>query len=72
MSYLLTLDPLFNGHPDKVAAQISEVIIFDEFISYDKNSKIVCETLETTVCIGERGKILSLCRSPRCCSLTIN
>lgn len=55
MSYLFTSESVSEGHPDKVADQISDAIL-DEFLAYDPNSKVACETLVTTgqvVLVGE-------------------
>ena len=47
MSYLFTSESVSEGHPDKVADQISDALL-DEFLAYDENSKVACETLVTT------------------------
>ena len=47
MSYLFTSESVSEGHPDKVADQISDALL-DEFLAYDKDSKVACETLVTT------------------------
>lgn len=47
MSYLFTSESVSEGHPDKIADQISDALI-DHFLAYDKNSKVACETLVTT------------------------
>src|SRR5512137_2941043 len=55
MGYLFTSESVSEGHPDKVADQISDALL-DEFLRYDPNSKVACETLVTTglvVCAGE-------------------
>jgi S-adenosylmethionine synthetase len=55
MSYHFTSESVSEGHPDKVADQISDALL-DEFLRYDPNSKVACETLVTTglvVCAGE-------------------
>lgn len=55
MAYLFTSESVSEGHPDKVADQISDALL-DEFLRYDPNSKVACETLVTTgltVCSGE-------------------
>ena len=44
MSYLFTSESVSEGHPDKVADQISDALL-DEFLAYDENSKVACETL---------------------------
>jgi S-adenosylmethionine synthetase len=55
MAYLFTSESVSEGHPDKVADQISDALL-DEFLRYDPDSKVACETLVTTglvVCAGE-------------------
>ncbi len=55
MSYLFTSESVSEGHPDKVADQISDALL-DEFLKFDQNSKVACETMVTTglvVCSGE-------------------
>ena len=55
MGYLFTSESVSEGHPDKVADQISDSLL-DEFLRFDPNSKVACETLVTTglaVCSGE-------------------
>jgi S-adenosylmethionine synthetase len=55
MSYLFTSESVSEGHPDKVADQISDALL-DEFLRWDPESKVACETLVTTgltVCSGE-------------------
>jgi len=55
MAYLFTSEAVSEGHPDKVADQISDALV-DEFLRRDPNSKVACETLVTTglvVCAGE-------------------
>jgi len=47
MNYLFTSESVSEGHPDKVADQISDALI-DNFLAFDKNSKVACETLVTT------------------------
>ena len=47
MGYLFTSESVSEGHPDKVADQISDALL-DEFLAQDKNSKVACETLVTT------------------------
>ena len=47
MSYLFTSESVSEGHPDKVADQISDALL-DEFLARDKNSKVAIETLCTT------------------------
>ncbi len=55
MSYLFTSESVSEGHPDKVADQISDALL-DAFLKKDPDSKVACETLVTTglvVCSGE-------------------
>jgi S-adenosylmethionine synthetase len=55
MGYLFTSESVSEGHPDKVADQISDALL-DEFLRWDPESKVACETLVTTgltVCSGE-------------------
>ena len=47
MSYLFTSESVSEGHPDKVADQISDALL-DEFLAFDPQSKVACETLVTT------------------------
>ncbi|HOW30517.1 MAG TPA: methionine adenosyltransferase [Bacteroidales bacterium] len=55
MGYLFTSESVSEGHPDKVADQISDALL-DEFLRFDPDSKVACETLVTTgltMCSGE-------------------
>ncbi|MFO7922142.1 MAG: methionine adenosyltransferase [Bacteroidales bacterium] len=55
MAYLFTSESVSEGHPDKIADQISDALL-DEFLRHDPGSKVACETLVTTgliVCGGE-------------------
>jgi len=55
MNYLFTSESVSEGHPDKVADQISDALL-DEMLRFDPESKVACETLVTTglvVCCGE-------------------
>ncbi len=55
MGFLFTSESVSEGHPDKVADQISDALL-DEFLRHDPESKVACETLVTTglaVCAGE-------------------
>lgn len=47
MAYLFSSESVSEGHPDKVADQISDALV-DNFLALDKNSKVACETLVTT------------------------
>lgn len=58
MSYLFTSESVSEGHPDKVADQISDALI-DYFLAYDANSKVACETLVTTGLVVLAGEVKS-------------
>lgn len=58
MSYLFTSESVSEGHPDKVADQISDSLL-DEFLAYDRNSKVACETLVTTGQVVLAGEVKS-------------
>ena len=58
MPYLFTSESVSEGHPDKVADQISDALI-DNFLAYDPNSKVACETLVTTGQIFLAGEVKS-------------
>lgn len=58
MSYLFTSESVSEGHPDKIADQISDALL-DEFLAYDKNSKVACETLVTTGQVVIAGEVKS-------------
>jgi len=58
MSYLFTSESVSEGHPDKVADQISDSLI-DHFLAFDKNSKVACETLVTTGQVILAGEVKS-------------
>lgn len=58
MSYLFTSESVSEGHPDKVADQISDALI-DHFLAFDKNSKVACETLVTTGLVVLAGEVNS-------------
>ena len=58
MSYLFTSESVSEGHPDKVADQISDTLI-DNFLAFDKNSKVACETLVTTGQVILAGEVRS-------------
>ncbi|MDR0795931.1 MAG: methionine adenosyltransferase [Tannerella sp.] len=58
MSYLFTSESVSEGHPDKVADQISDALL-DEFLAYDSNSKVACETLVTTGQVVVAGEVKS-------------
>ena len=58
MSYLFTSESVSEGHPDKVADQISDALI-DNFLAFDKESKVACETLVTTGQVVLAGEVKS-------------
>lgn len=58
MNYLFTSESVSEGHPDKVADQISDALL-DEFLAYDPNSKVACETLVTTGQVVLAGEVKS-------------
>ena len=58
MSYLCTSESVSEGHPDKVADQISDALI-DNFLAFDKDSKVACETLVTTGQVILAGEVKS-------------
>jgi S-adenosylmethionine synthetase len=58
MSYLFTSESVSEGHPDKVADQISDAII-DHFLAFDPQSKVACETLVTTGQVILAGEVKS-------------
>ena len=58
MSYLFTSESVSEGHPDKVADQISDALI-DNFLAFDPNSKVACETLVTTGQVVLAGEVKS-------------
>lgn len=58
MSYLFTSESVSEGHPDKVADQISDAIL-DEFLRQDQNSKVACETFVSTGLVVVGGEVNS-------------
>ena len=56
MPYLFTSESVSEGHPDKVADQISDALI-DNFLAWDPNSKVACETLVTTGQVFLAGEV---------------
>ena len=58
MPYLYTSESVSEGHPDKVADQISDALI-DNFLAYDPQSKVACETLVTTGQVVLAGEVKS-------------
>ena len=58
MSYIFTSESVSEGHPDKVADQISDALI-DNFLAFDPDSKVACETLVTTGQVILAGEVKS-------------
>ena len=58
MAYLFTSESVSEGHPDKVADQISDTLL-DNFLAFDENSKVACETLVTTGQVVLAGEVKS-------------
>lgn len=58
MSYLFTSESVSEGHPDKVADQISDALL-DHFLAFDADSKVACETLVTTGQVVLAGEVKS-------------
>ncbi|WP_304517272.1 methionine adenosyltransferase [Cecembia rubra] len=58
MPYLFTSESVSEGHPDKIADQISDALI-DHFLAFDPNSKVACETLVTTGQVILAGEVKS-------------
>ncbi|MDE5608103.1 MAG: methionine adenosyltransferase [Muribaculaceae bacterium] len=58
MNYLFTSESVSEGHPDKVADQISDAVL-DEFLAHDPDSKVACETLVTTGQVIVAGEVKS-------------
>ncbi|WP_272973418.1 methionine adenosyltransferase [Croceibacter atlanticus] len=58
MAYLFTSESVSEGHPDKVADQISDALL-DNFLAFDPDSKVACETLVTTGQVVLAGEVKS-------------
>jgi S-adenosylmethionine synthetase len=58
MGYLFTSESVSEGHPDKIADQISDAMV-DEFLAFDSESKVACETLVTTGQVVVAGEVKS-------------
>ena len=58
MPYLFTSESVSEGHPDKIADQISDALI-DNFLAWDADSKVACETLVTTGLVVLAGEVKS-------------
>ena len=59
MSYIFTSESVSEGHPDKMADQISDALL-DNYLAFDKNSKVACETLVTTGQVVVAGEIKTI------------
>jgi S-adenosylmethionine synthetase len=58
MAYLFTSESVSEGHPDKIADQISDAVV-DHFLAFDPDSKVACETLVTTGQVVLAGEVKS-------------
>src|SRR4026208_841210 len=58
MPYLFTSESVSEGHPDKIADQISDALV-DHFLAFDPQSKVACETLVTTGQVVLAGEVKS-------------
>ena len=58
MGYLFTSESVSEGHPDKIADQISDAVL-DHFLAFDSHSKVACETLVTTGLVVIAGEVKS-------------
>lgn len=58
MSYFFSSESVSEGHPDKVADQISDAIL-DQFLAYDENARVACETFVTTGQVVLMGEVRS-------------
>ena len=58
MSYLFSSESVSEGHPDKVADQISDAIL-DQFLAYDEKARVACETFVTTGQVVIMGEVSS-------------
>ena len=58
MAYLFTSESVSEGHPDKIADQVSDALL-DNFLAYDPQSKVACETLVTTGQVVMAGEVKS-------------
>ena len=58
MPYLFTSESVSEGHPDKVADQISDALV-DHFLAFDPQSKVACETMVTTGQVVLAGEVKS-------------
>ena len=58
MTYFFTSESVSEGHPDKIADQISDALL-DNFLAFDPESKVACETLVTTGQVILAGEVKS-------------
>ena len=58
MSYFFTSESVSEGHPDKISDQISDALL-DNFLAFDPESKVACETLVTTGQVILAGEVKS-------------
>ena len=58
MSYLFSSESVSEGHPDKVADQISDAIL-DQFLAYDPHARVACESFVTTGRVVIMGEVRS-------------
>ena len=58
MSYFFTSESVSEGHPDKISDQISDALL-DNFLAFDSESKVACETLVTTGQVILAGEVKS-------------
>ena len=58
MSYLFSSESVSEGHPDKVADQISDAIL-DQFLAYDPKARVACESFVTTGQVALMGEVSS-------------
>ena len=58
MSYFFTSESVSEGHPDKISDQISDALL-DNFLAFDPDSKVACETLVTTGQVILAGEVKS-------------
>ena len=58
MNYFFTSESVGQGHPDKVADAISDAVL-DQFLAYDENARVACETMVTTGQVVIAGEVRS-------------
>ena len=64
MGYLFTSESVSEGHPDKVADQISDAVL-DKLLAFDPSSKVACETLVTTGQVVLAGEVITVSVIPK-------